>query len=486
MNKKMVLYVLGKIIITESVLLLLPAITAVVYGEAVSFTAFLITIGIAALFGMLCMLISRTSNKEIYAGEGFVIVAFAWVFMSLIGCLPFIISGEIPNFFDAFFETVSGFTTTGASILADVEAMSKSMLFWRSFTHWIGGMGVLVFVMAIVPGSSKGSMNIMRAEMPGPIIGKLVPRAKDTAKILYLIYIALTFLEILLLLAGGMPFFDSLLHSFGTAGTGGFGIKADSIASYSPYLQWVIAIFMLIFGINFNLYYLILIRRFKSAIKSAELWCYFGIVAAAVVGITANVWGRFTDTALFSDALRHSTFQVASIISTTGYATTNFDLWPVFSKSILFVLMFIGACAGSTAGGLKVSRVVLLFKNIAREIRSLLHPRSVNKVRFEGKVVEESTLRSVGTYFAIYMVCFVTVFLLVSLEPFSIETNITAATSCFNNIGPGFDMVGPLNNFSIYNNFSTAVLSIAMLLGRLEIFPIIIAFSPTTWIRKHR
>ncbi len=486
MNKKMVLYVLGKIIMTEAGLLLLPAITAVIYGELISLNAFLITIAIAAVVGMLLMVLSRTDNKEIYAGEGFVIVAFAWVVMSLIGCLPFIFGGEITNFFDAFFETVSGFTTTGSSILTDVEKMKKSMLLWRSFTHWVGGMGVLVFVMAIVPGSSKGSMNIMRAEMPGPIIGKLVPKARDTAKILYLIYIALTLLEIVLLCAGKMSFFESLLHSFGTAGTGGFGIRGDSIASYNDYIQWVIAIFMLVFGINFNLYYLILIRRFKSALKSSELWCYLGIVTVAVGAITLNIWGKFSDTMLFSDALRHSTFQVSTIISTTGYATMNFDMWPVFSKTILFILMFIGACAGSTAGGLKVSRVVLLFKNIAREIKSLLHPRSVTKVRFEGKIVEESTLRSVGTYFAIYMVCFVAVFLLISVQPFGIETNISAAASCFNNIGPGFDMVGPLSNFSIYNDFSTVVLSIAMLLGRLEIFPIIIAFSPTTWQRKHR
>ncbi|MBO5726095.1 MAG: TrkH family potassium uptake protein [Clostridia bacterium] len=482
MNRKMVLNIIGKIVLTEAILMLLPLLTAVIYGETTAMFAFLITIGVAVAVGGLFMAVSRTRDTAIYAGEGFVIVAFAWLIMSLIGCLPFVISKEIPNFFNAFFETVSGFTTTGASVLVDVEALSNSMLFWRSFTHWVGGMGVLVFVMAIIP-STKGSMNIMRAEMPGPVIGKLVPRLRDTAKLLYIIYMVLTLLETVLLCFGEMSFFESLLHSFGTAGTGGFGIKGDSVAGYSPYSQWVITIFMLIFGINFNLYYFILVRRAKEAIKSTELWVYFGIVAATVTIITVNISNLYSS---FSEAIRHSAFQVASIISTTGYGTTDFNAWPGICRAVIFILMFTGACAGSTAGGLKLSRVILLFKTVGREIRQMLHPRSVNKVRFEGKITEENTLRSVATYFAIYMICIVAGFILISFEPFSLETNLTAAVSCFNNIRPGLDAVGPASNYSAYTGFTKMVLSFAMLFGRLEIFPLIIAFSPSTWMRKYR
>ena len=483
MNRKMVFNTIGRIIVTEAALLVLPIITALLYSETIPVFAFLITAVIALLVGGAFILLTRTKDKAIYAGEGFVIVALAWLLMSVIGCLPFVISREIPSFFDAFFETVSGFTTTGASILNNVEALSHSMLFWRSFTHWVGGMGVLVFVMAIIPSTTKGSMNIMRAEMPGPIIGKLVPRLRDTAKLLYVIYIALTILQVILLCFGGMPFFESLLHTFGTAGTGGFGTRADSIAGYSPYIQWVITVFMLVFGINFNIYYLILFRRARQALKSTELWVYLGIVAVSVAAITINISHLYNN---LSDAIRTSAFQVASIISTTGFSTTDFALWPVASKTILLVLMVVGACAGSTAGGLKVSRVVLIFKNISREIRQMLHPRSVSKVRFEGKAVEEATLRSVATYFAVYMVCFVVVFLLISIEPFSIETNLSATLSCFNNIGPGLDAVGPAASYADYSNFSKVILSVAMLLGRLEIFPIIIAISPSTWMRKYR
>lgn len=486
MNRKMVLNIIGKIVLTEAVLMLLPLITAVIYVETTAMYSFLITIAIAVAVGGSFMAVSRTKDTAIYAGEGFVIVGFAWIILSLIGCLPFVISGDIPNFFDAFFETVSGFTTTGASILRDVEALSKSMLFWRSFTHWVGGMGVLVFVMAIIP-STKGSMNIMRAEMPGPVIGKLVPRLRDTAKLLYIIYMVLTLAEVILLCFGGMPLFESLVHSFGTAGTGGFGVKGDSIAVYSPYIQWVIAIFMLIFGINFNIYYLILFRRARQVLKSTELWVYLSIVTVSVTAIAINTSHIYNN---LSDTLRNSAFQVSSIISTTGYSTADFDTWPGLSKAVLLLLMVIGACAGSTAGGLKVSRVVLIFKNIGREVKQMLHPRSVNKVRFEGKTAEENTVRSVATYFGLYVVCIVVVFLLISFETFSVgsnfETNFSAAISCFNNIGPGFGAVGPMLNYADYSSFSKVVLSVAMLLGRLEIFPLIIAFSPSTWMRKYR
>lgn len=483
MNFKMVLSTTGKIILTEAFLLILPVIVSLIYGEYNIVYSLLITIAIALAVGLILQLFSRTKRKDIFAGEGFVTVAFGWIALSTIGCLPFIISGEIPNFFDAFFETVSGFTTTGASILRDVEVMSKGLLFWRSFTHWVGGMGVLVFIMAIVPTSSKGSMHIMRAEMPGPVIGKLVPRVKDTAKILYIIYIVMTAVEMVLLVISGMHSFDSIVLSLGTAGTGGFSVRADGIASYTPYQQWIITIFMLLFGINFNLYFLIIIGRFKSAFKSGELWCYLGIVLASTSIITANIYPRFENVA---DSVRYSTFQVASIITTTGYTTDNFDLWPGLSKAILLILLFIGGCAGSTAGGFKVSRVVLLFKSVGRELKKALRPRSISKVRFEGKNVEESTIQSVTTYLAIYIFCFVAIFLLISFESFSFETNFTAAATCFNNVGPGLDRVGPASSFADYSNFSKFLLSFAMLLGRLEILPMIIAFSPSTWSKKIR
>ncbi len=483
MNYRMVFNLVGKIITTEAALLALPAFIAVYYKEYTSLYAFLIAMAVAALVGLFLILCFKTKNKEIYAGEGFVSVSLAWIMLSLIGCLPFMISGAIPNFFDAFFETVSGFTTTGASILTNVEVVSKSNLFWRSFTHWIGGMGVLVFVMAIIPSSSKGSMHVMRAEMPGPIIGKLVPRISDTAKILYLIYIVLTGLEIAFLYFGGMPLYESVVHSLGTAGTGGFSVKNEGIAAYSPYCQWVITVFMLIFGVNFNIYYLLLIKRVRAIFQSIELWFYISIVLVATAAITVNIFSIYGN---LSESLRNSAFQVASIITTTGYATADFNLWPDLAKSTLLVLMFLGGCAGSTAGGLKLSRAVLLLKLIARELKRSLHPRSVNHIRFEGKRVEEETLQSVSIYFAIYMVCIVAVFLLLSFEPFELETTLTSAISCFNNVGPGFAGVGPTSNYSAYSSFSKLVLSFAMLLGRLEIFPLVIAFSPSTWSRKRR
>ncbi len=481
MNKKMVFRTAGRIAQIISLFLLIPAVVAVIYSETKQLFAFCVTALCAFLIGLVIVTFTKTKNRVIYAKDGFAITALAWIIMAVVGAVPFVITREIPSYVDAIFETVSGFTTTGASILTDVESMSKSMLFWRSFTHWIGGMGVLVFVMAIIPNFTDRSIHIMRAEMPGPVIGKLVPRVKDTAKILYLIYIFLTVLEAVLLLAGGMPLYDSLVHAFATAGTGGFGIKADSIASYGPYCQWVIAIFMLIFGVNFNLYYLLLLRRIRTAFKSSELWCYISIVLVSVTAITVNVMPIYKN---FATALRTSVFQVSSIISTTGFATTDFDVWPGLSKAILLLLMFSGACAGSTAGGLKVSRVVMLFKSVAKEIKKMLHPRSVGKIHFEGKSVEDSTLNSVSTYFVIYMICFFVIFLLIAFEPFGFESNFSAVAACFNNIGPGFDAVGPAANYASYTAFSKIILSFAMLLGRLEIFPIVIFLSPRTWINK--
>lgn len=482
MNRKMVLYMIGQVMKVEGILLLLPAGVAALYTESCVFSL-LITAGIAFGVGMVLTTFCKTKNRVIYAKEGFVIVAFAWILMSAVGALPFVISGEIPSFIDAFFETVSGFTTTGASILNDVEAMSRGLQFWRSFTHWIGGMGVLVFIMAVVPTISDRSIHILRAEVPGPTVGKLVPRMKDTAKILYLLYIVLTVAEILLLLLGGMSLFESAVHAFGTAGTGGFGVRADSIGSYSPYLQWVITIFMIIFGVNFNLFYLVLIGRIKAALKSTELWFYIALWVGSTLIVVLNLSSYGYDSSM-SDIVRGSAFQTASIMTTTGYATLDFTKWPNLSQGILVLLMCIGSCAGSTAGGLKIARVILLGKMIRREIRHMLHPRSVGVVKFEGKRVDDQTLRSVSAYFAIYMVISAVIFLLLCFDGFDMTTNLTAMIACFNNIGPGLGQVGPMYSYAAFSDFSTIVLSIAMLLGRLEIFPLLFALSPSTWTKR--
>jgi len=481
MNRKMVYFLIGRILLLESALLLLPLGVSLYYWDGGQLPI-LITIALSAGLGWLLCRIFRTDNQVIYAKEGFLITALTWVIVSALGALPFVLSGQIPSFIDAFFETVSGFTTTGASILTDVEAMSRSMLFWRSFTHWIGGMGVLVLMVAVMPNLSGRTIHVLRAEMPGPTMGKLSPKLRDTAKILYLLYIAMTLLELILLVAGGMPLFDSAIHTFGTAGTGGFGMKADSIGSYSPYLQWVIATFMMLFGVNFNLYFLLLMRRVKAAFRSEELWTYVGIVLGAT-GLIC--WNILPQVGQFSDAIRHAFFQVTTISSTTGFATVNFDEWPTLSRMILVVLMFIGACAGSTAGGLKVSRVVLLFKVTRREIRHLLHPRSVSSVRFEGKPVDQTTLISVGSYFALYIGLFAIFWFIVSFQPgFDGVSNFTAVAACYNNIGPGLNLVGPTLSYAEYTPFVKLVLSLAMLFGRLEIYPMLISLSPSTWIKK--
>lgn len=480
MNHRMVFSTVGKIVWSEAILLLLPYVVSLIYKESCS-NAFLITIFVAAVAGTLLVLLFKKKDDVIYSKEGFLTVSLSWIILSLIGALPFRISGEIPNYVDAVFEIVSGFTTTGASILRDVESMSKGLLFWRSFTHWIGGMGVLVFIMAIIPNVSKRSIHIMRAEVPGPVKGKLVPKMRDTAKILYLIYIAMTALQTVLLRIGGMTWFESLVHAFGTAGTGGFGIKADSVASYSPYLQWVITIFMILFGVNFNIYFLMLMRRFKSIAKSTEMWVYFGIIVFAITSISFNIYPAYNDV---SDTVRLAAFQVGSVITTTGYSTTDFNLWPSFSKAILFSLMLIGACAGSTGGGFKVSRVIILFKKIGSEIKRLLHPRSVKAITFEGKRLEEQTITGTAVYLAVYIICFVLIFLAVSLDKFDFETNFSAVAACFNNIGPGFGAVGPMSSYADYSIFSKIVLTVAMLLGRLEIFPLIIVAMPATWSKN--
>lgn len=480
MNRRMIFYTVARIVSVEAVLLLIPALVCLIYGET-SGWAFLFCAVCAGAIGVGVTALSRPRTHVIYAKEGFLIVALSWVAMSLIGAVPFTLGGEIPSFTDAFFETVSGFTTTGASILTDVESLGKGALFWRSFSHWIGGMGVIVFVTAVLPSVSDRSIHILRAEMPGPIVGKLVPKARDTAKILYLIYVVLTAILAIFLLAGGMTPFDSLLHAFGTAGTGGFGIKADSLASYSPYLQWVITVFMFLFGINFNLYYLILIGRWRGALRSTELRFYAVLSAVCTGVICADLT---VSGGKFGESLRAAAFQVVSIVTTTGYATADYTAWSSLSKTILFLLLFTGACAGSTSGGLKLSRVILLFRQLKREIRRLIHPRSVSAVRFEGQAVDDATLSSVSLYFVLYIVCIFLTFFLLCFEKTDAVTNFSAAVSCFNNVGPGFAAVGPAGSYAVFSPFAKWVLSAAMLLGRLEIFPLLIAAVPSSWSRR--
>ena len=482
MNRKMIFFMIGQVMEVVAALMLLPLVVSIIYHER-CWSAFLITILTSLAGGLALTLIFRKGNRVIYAKEGFIIVALSWIILSAVGAMPFVISGEIPNFIDAYFEVVSGFTTTGASILTDVEALSKGMLFWRSFTHWIGGMGVIVFMMAIVPSQNDRNMHVMRAEVPGPTVGKLVPRLRDTARILYLLYIAVGVIEVIFLLAGGMPLFDSLCHMFGTAGTGGFGIKGDSITSYSPYLQWVITIFMLLFGVNFNLYYLIIRKQAKVALKSTELRCYLLIWLGATGIIVLNLMSKMG--LPFNLALRQSAFQTSSILTTTGYGTADFNMWPQLSKTILLMLMFIGGCAGSTGGGLKVARVMMLFSDIKRELRHLLHPRSVEIIKFEGKRLDNTVLHSVNSYFSLYMALMIAMIALLAFDSSNFETDVTAVIACFNNIGPGFDAVGPTANYSAYSWFSKLVLTAGMLLGRLEIYPILIALTPATWTTRN-
>ena len=483
MNRRMIFYMVGNIILLEAVMLMLPLLVSLGYHEMNCINAFSITIIIASVVGAVFRhVFDPKKNKVIYAREGFIIVAFAWIFLSLLGCLPFIISGEIPDFFDAFFETVSGFTTTGASILRDIEGMSYGMLFWRSFTHWLGGMGVLVLIMAILPSGSGRAIHILRAEMAGPVVGKITPKIKDTAKILYFIYFILTLAEIFFLLIGGMPFYDSVVHALGTAGTGGFGIKADSVSGYSPYLQWVITIFMVIFGINFNLFYMFVLRQFRAVFTNRELLFYLGMMLCAAGIITYSIYPIYNN---FSDSVRHSCFQVASIVSTTGYSTADFNLWPDLAKGVIFILMFTGGCAGSTAGGLKISRVIIIFKTIVRDIRHLLHPRSVSSVKYEGKNLDTGVISGVMTYFAIYIMLIAGIFIILSFEPsFDLQSNLTASISCCNNVGPGLGLVGPMEGYGGYSSLSKLVLTFAMLFGRLEIYPILLALYPRTWTKK--
>ena len=483
MNHQTIGFVIGRILLTEAVLLALPMAVSLLYGE--SAVPFLIPMALLALCGLL-LGARKPVRTSLYARDGLAVVALAWILMSLFGAMPFVISGDIPHFVDAFFETVSGFTTTGASILTDIEALGRGILFWRSFTHWVGGMGVLVFVMAILPmtaGDGHG-MHLMRAEVPGPTVGKLVSRMGDTAKILYGIYLAMTVIEIVLLLLGGMPLFDACIHAFGTAGTGGFSCKGLSVGAYdSVYFDVVIGIFMLLFGVNFNLYYFLLIRRFRDVFHSEELRAYLGIVAAAVLAIAADIVHIYGSV---GRSLRYAFFQVASIITTTGFATADFNLWPSFSKAILVTLMFIGACAGSTGGGVKVARVVILVKTSFSDMRRMLHPNAVAPVRFEGKPVSDKNIRSVHLFITVYLLVFTVSLLLLSLEGFDLITTFTALAACINNIGPGLEIVGPMGNFAAFSDFSKLLLSFNMLVGRLEIFPMLLLFAPSIWERKRQ
>lgn len=479
MNYSMVLYILGYMLKFESAFLMLPALTGLIYTEKEGF-AYLFT-GILCLSAGLFLTRKRPATSSLYTREGFVTVALSWIVMSIFGALPFVISGDIPFYVDALFETISGFTTTGASILSDVEALSHASLFWRSFTHWVGGMGVFVFIMAILPLMGGSTMNLMKAESPGPSVNKLVPHVKDTAKILYGIYIAITLCEILLLCAFGMPLFDAATTSFGTVGTGGFGIRNDSIAGYSPSIQIIVTIFMVLSGVNYAFYFCLLSRRIKDAFLIEEVRWYFFIILASAGIIAYNTYSMYPT---LSDTLRHSFFQVGSIITTTGFATTDFDLWPPLSQTILVILMFIGACAGSTGGGMKVSRLVILLKTIKKELSLIVHPREIRKIRIDGHVIEHSTLRATNVFLVIYFVTLLGSTLLISVDEYDFTTNFTAVVSMLNNIGPGLNLVGPTQNFSIFSVFSKFVLMFDMLAGRLELFPMMILLIPSTWRKK--
>lgn len=486
MNYKMVFNTIGKVLCAIGAVLLLPTLVALIYGEWMQSLAFSTTAVATFLIGALLTFLIKPQTTALYAKEGFVTVALAWIFISLAGAFPFVISGDIPNYVDAFFETVSGFTTTGASIVADFSTLSKASIFWRCFMPWIGGMGILVFVIAISNKTTDRSLHILRSEMPGPIIDKFVPKAKTTALILYAIYFVLTALMAIFLVCGGMPFFESLCHALSTAGTGGFGAYADGFVSTTPYIQWVTSVFMFLFGINFNLYFLIIIGKLANVFKSTELWAYVGIAIVATVVIAINVSPIYGDV---GTSITHSVFQVSSIITTTGFASADFATWPALSKGIILFLMFTGGCAGSTAGGFKISRLIILVKKGLSELKRLLHPHTATVVKFEGKKLDDETLNGVNTYFGIYVLCFIAVFLLLSIDPSvpqasAFETNFSSALSCFNNIGPGFASTGPMSSYALYSPFSKIILSLSMLLGRLELYPILLTLNISTWSKK--
>ncbi|MDR0897908.1 MAG: TrkH family potassium uptake protein [Oscillospiraceae bacterium] len=480
MNHRIILRILSRVCLAEAALLLLTAIIALCYGDAVLLpygVPIALLLALFFLFGL-----SKPRSPVFFAREGFVSVALSWILMSLLGALPFCLSGAIPSFVDSFFETVSGFTTTGATVLADVESMPKGLLFWRGFTHWVGGMGVLVFLMAIIPLAGDRSIHLMRAESPGPSVGKLAPRLRSTAVILYSIYIAMTLLLVVLLFAGGMPLFDSFTHAFATAGTGGFSVRNAGIIAYnSPYIEGVLTVFMLLFAVNFSLYHLLLLRRFRDVLRSEELKWFLGVFVLASAAMTLDILPQSKGV---GEAIRLATFQSASIMSTTGFATADFSLWPGFSQTIVLLLMIIGSCAGSTGGGFKISRLVILLKSIRRELDRMLHPRSMGRISFEGKSVGTEVTHGVLVYLAVYVVLVIFGALVLSVNEFDVQTTLSSVLTSLNNVGPGLGLVGPMENFALYAPFSKLWLSLYMLIGRLEIFPILMLFSPTVWRKR--
>lgn len=480
MNRKIIISILGKLLILEAILMIPSLAVSWIYKENCA-RSFLVAGGLTLVVGLFLKSF-KPKNVRMSPKEGFIVVGLAWVILSIFGALPFFISGAIPSFVDAFFETASGFTTTGASILTEVESLEHGILFWRSFTHWVGGMGILVFLLAVISQSNDYSMHMLRAESPGPAVGKIVPKLKNTAKILYQMYLALTVIMIVCLLCTGMPFFDSICNAMATAGTGGFAIKNTSIAAYnSVSVEIIITVFMILFGVNFNIYYFIVAKKFKEIWHNEELKVYFGIIFASIAIITFNILNLYANV---WEALRYSSFSVATVISTTGFGTADFNLWPTLSKMILCLLMVIGACAGSTAGGLKVSRFMILVKSIKRELIKIANPREITRIRIDGKSVEDSLSSGVNVYFTIYAIIILGSAILISVDGFDFESTFTAVLSCFNNIGPGLGMVGPTGNFSMFSDFSKIILSADMLLGRLEIFPLLLLMTPSVWIKK--
>ncbi|MBR4580373.1 MAG: TrkH family potassium uptake protein [Lachnospiraceae bacterium] len=479
MNYAFVFYILGWVLILEGAFMSLPCITSIIYREK-SGMWFLLVALISALAGFI-LIRKKPKNSQFFAKEGFAVVGLSWILMSLVGAAPFTISKEIPNYVDAVFETASGFTTTGASILVDVEALSHTALLWRSFTHWIGGMGVFVFLLAVLPMVGGYNMHLMRAESPGPSVGKLVPKVKESAKILYLIYFSMTIAEMILLVIAKMPVFDAICIAFGTAGTGGFGIRGDSCASYNAACQWIITVFMALFGINFNFYFFLLRKKFKDAVSIEEVRWYIALILLSTAFITFNTW-KFHDG--FETALRTAAFQVSSIVTTTGFGTTDFNLWPSFSKTVLIILMLTGACAGSTGGGLKISRFIIWWKSIKNELEVFVHPRSVKAVEMDGKTIDRDTVRSVSVYMVVFLLVYIISVLFLSMDKFDLVTNFTAVLATINNIGPGLGEVGPCGNYASLSYFSKCVLIFDMLAGRLELYPILLLLTPGVW-KKH-
>ncbi len=479
MNYSMIIFILGHLLRYESLFMLLPTATGFIYGEKEA-VAFLCVSLVTFLLGTL-LSCKSVKTRQLYTRDGSITVALGWIVLSLFGALPLTISGDIPFYIDALFETISGFTTTGASILPDVEALSHASLMWRSFTHWVGGMGVFVFILSLLPMIGGSTMQLMKAESPGPSVDKFVPKVKDTAKLLYRIYIVITVIQIVVLLLAKMPLFDTLTLTFGTVGTGGFGIKNDSLGSYTSLQQNIITFFMIISGINYSFYFLIISKKLKDAFHLEEVRWYLGIILGAGLLITLNIMPFYNG---FGESLKHAFFQVGSIITTTGYSSTDFNLWPEFSKTILILLMIVGACAGSTAGGFKISRMLILLKSIKVELSQMIHPREIKKIRLDGHVVKPETLRTAQVYLMLYWTIFLLSILLISVDNFDFTTNFTAVAATFNNIGPGLAGVGPMSNFGIYSTFSKIVLMIGMLIGRLELYPIILLLVPATWKRK--